>query len=577
MLATITKSISSSQRRQFERFGKRVNKFGVNFAVCSTDGQIILLDEGGRFKSSPEQLIEYSRQALSQNSTESSLNDTGMPVWRFEDTNLVLGAILKSAPGRGKQPQAVVVALIDLGNISSPQANDAPCDVHNRPDNMTGTSLLRADTGYLTEILWLLAENFQDAVKAEEQIEMVGTELAQTYEELVLLHKLSTNMKVTEPDANFLQMACDNLTGIVSVEGIAILIEKTVDNEPQLVVAAGSGLMEIDERMAVILHSRLIEQINKDREALLDSEVDSPFKYDWPDNIKNIIAVPLFGKEKTEAHFAGRTQNGNYIIGLMVAINRIDKQDFDSTDVKLFSSVAGSCAVFIENGRLFTDLKELFIGSLKALTSSIDAKDQYTRGHSERVAFISRWIAERFSARGQLDEEQVNKIYLAGLLHDIGKIGIDEAVLRKEGKLTYQELDRVRKHPSIGAGILGAIKQMRDIVPGVLCHHERVDGKGYPGGLVGEQIPLTGKIVGLADSFDAMTSKRTYRDARTVEQALAEIEKGIGTQFDAEVARTFLDSDVYQLWDIIQGGFNEIYVGSSFSEYGTAAVGTLIR
>jgi response regulator RpfG family c-di-GMP phosphodiesterase len=110
-----------------------------------------------------------------------------------------------------------------------------------------------------------------------------------------------------------------------------------------------------------------------------------------------------------------------------------------------------------------------------------------------------------------------------------------------------------------------------------LCHHERLDGKGYPGALAGEQIPLTGKIVGLADSFDAMTSKRTYREARTIEQAIAEVEKGIGTQFDAKVARAFLDSDVYQLWDIIQGGFNETYGGNSFSEYGTAAVGTLIR
>jgi HD-GYP domain-containing protein (c-di-GMP phosphodiesterase class II) len=261
----------------------------------------------------------------------------------------------------------------------------------------------------------------------------------------------------------------------------------------------------------------------------------------------------------------------------MVAVNRIDKPDFDSTDVKLFDSVAGSCAVFIENGRLFTDLKELFIGSLKALTSSIDAKDQYTRGHSDRVAFVSRWIAERLSAQEALDGEQIHKVYLAGLLHDIGKIGIDEAVLRKKGKLTEEELDRIKKHPSIGAGILHSIKQMRDIVPGVLCHHERLDGKGYPGGLVDGQIPLTGKIVGLADSFDAMTSKRTYREARTVEQAIAEVEKGIGTQFDEKVARAFLDSDIYQLWDIIQGSLSEVSRGSSFSEYGTAAVGTLIR
>jgi HD-GYP domain-containing protein (c-di-GMP phosphodiesterase class II) len=426
-------------------------------------------------------------------------------------------------------------------------------------------------------MLRLLAEKFQAETKAEEQIEMVSTELAQTYEELVLLHRLSTNMKVTEADSNFLQMACDSLTEIVFVEGIAILLEKTIDDSQQWVVAAGSGLIDIDEETAAILHSRLTEEISSGKEALLDSEVDSAFRYDWPSRIKNIIAVPFFGKDKAESHFAGGTQNGNCIMGLMVAINRIGKQDFDSTDVKLFNSVAGGCAVFIENGRLFKDLKELFIGSLKALTSSIDAKDKYTHGHSERVAFISRWIAERLSDKEALEEEQIHEIYLAGLLHDIGKIGIDEAVLRKKGKLNELEFSRIRKHPSIGAGILREIKQMRDIVPGVLCHHERVDGRGYPEGLVGDQIPLTGKIVGLADSFDAMTSKRTYRDAMTVEQALAEIEKELGAQFDEKLGRVFLDSDVYRLWNIMRDDFSEIYASGRSEEYGTAAVGTLIR
>jgi HD-GYP domain-containing protein (c-di-GMP phosphodiesterase class II) len=267
------------------------------------------------------------------------------------------------------------------------------------------------------------------------------------------------------------------------------------------------------------------------------------------------------------------------MIGLMVAVNRIDKQDFDSTDAKLFNSVANGCAVFVENGRLFTDLKELLIGSLKALTSSIDAKDQYTRGHSERVAFISRWIAERLSEQEPLQQEQIHRIYLAGLLHDIGKMGIDEAILRKEGKLTEQEINHIRAHPSIGANILSEIKQMRDIVPGVLCHHERMDGKGYPNGLKAEQIPLIGKIIGLADGFDAMTSKRVYRDALTVEQALEEIRKGLGTQFDEKIATLFLNSNVYELWDAIQDGSDFIGAGgkSSFSEYGAVAVGTLIR
>jgi len=547
---------TSSQLHQLESFGDKINKFGLNFAVCNADGELVLMCNGGKFKSDKRLIIETCSSIL-----EKEIKDNQSSTI---DSRFLATALKRTA-------HSLAVALIDLGDSSF-------CIVH----DVNSDAQYDMSKTFLTEMLGLLAEHFQSEVEAEEQIEMVSTELARVYEELVLLHKLSTNMRITEPDANFLQMACDNLTEIVSVEGIAILLEKTIEDQKQLVIAAGSGLIDLDERMAAILYSLLTEEINSGKEALLDSEVDSPFKYHWPENIRNIIAVPLCGKDKTESNSdrITRAQNDNHIIGLMVAINRIGKQDFDSTDAQLFNSVANGCAVFIENGGLFNDLKTLFIGSLKALTRSIDAKDEYTRGHSERVAFISRWIAERLADEEPLEQEQIHRIYLAGLLHDIGKIGIDEAVLRKKGKLTEKEFECIRKHPSIGAGILREIKQMHDIVPGVLCHHERIDGKGYPGGLVGEQIPLIGKIVGLADGFDAMTSKRVYRDARTVEQALAEIRKGLGTQFDEKIGRIFLNGDLYQLCCVIlQNGpdFNGIYSTSHFSEYGTAAVGTLIR
>jgi len=118
---------------------------------------------------------------------------------------------------------------------------------------------------------------------------------------------------------------------------------------------------------------------------------------------------------------------------------------------------------------------------------------------------------------------------------------------------------------------------MRDIVPGVLCHHERVDGKGYPDGLAGDQIPLTGKIVGLADSFDAMTSKRTYRDAMSVEHALDEIRRGLATQFDETVGTVFLASDIQHLWELIKDGGTHAYGVADFVDYGTEAIGTLLR
>ncbi len=564
MLNTLGISAITSQLSELKKFGGRINKFGADFAVYEADGDIVLLSSCGRFESRPDVLIRCGKEALQQHCERAERERDDAEMYRLGEDRSVLAAVLC-----GERQGQTLAALIDPGpntTVDLADAQGAEGLVHGRGD-------------YLQEMLRLLSENLRTRGGAQKQVEKMGAELAQTYEELVLLHKLSTNMKVTESGANFLQMACDNLTDIVLVEGIAILLEKTIDDEKRLVVAAGSGLIDIDEHKAAILSGRLTDEMNNGGEALLDSAVDTPFKYEWADYIKSIIAVPLFGKDKQDSHLsAGAHHNG--IVGLMVAVNSIGKPDFDSTDIKLFNSVANGCAVFIENGRLFEDLKELFIGSLKALTSSIDAKDPYTHGHSERVAYISRWIAQRLAQEGYLEEEEIHKVYLAGLLHDIGKIGIEETLLRKKDRLTEEERSCIEKHPSIGAAILTSIKQMREIVPGVLYHHERVDGTGYPSGMKSEEIPLIGKIVGLADSFDAMTSKRTYRDARSVEQALAEIEKGLGKQFDEKVGRVFLDGDIYQLWEIIQDGRPDsfgLYTSDDLSEYGITAVGTLIR
>jgi energy-coupling factor transport system substrate-specific component len=149
--------------------------------------------------------------------------------------------------------------------------------------------------------------------------------------------------------------------------------------------------------------------------------------------------------------------------------------------------------------------------------------------------------------------------------------------LRKKGKLSEEDMSRIRSHPEIGASILADIKQMRDITQGVLYHHERPDGKGYPEGIDGDKIPLIGKIIGLADAFDAMTSKRVYRDAMSIKRAIGEIEKGLGSQFDEQIGRIFIESDVHQLWSIIQDGFIESWDYSNFAEYGNIAVGSLIK
>jgi len=552
MTDTIAKTLSATNLDVLAEFAAKINKFGANFAVFDTAGACIMDCPSGRFDSDLDQIAQYAQITYQQQSDN---------VHPFGTYNEVLAAPLEV------RDEIVAVAVIDTGDIGLADNEDLRrfCSQQGLDYILLEKAVKpnKRDNDYLGEMLLSFAEQFKAASKAAQQLEKVSTELSRTYEELVLLYNMSTSTKVTQSNATYLQMACDQITSLVNVEGIAVFLEKSVDEEKRLVLTAGSGVIAIDQLMADIIQIRLIEELKSSKEALLDSRVDSPFKYDWPDQIQNIIAVPLHGNDK--------------IIGLMVATNIIDKPDFDSIDVKLFNSVTNQCAVFIENNRLFEDLKELFIGSLKALTNSIDAKDQYTRGHSERVAFISRWIAERLSQHQPMEEDQIHKIYLAGLLHDIGKIGVKEAVLRKEGKFSEEDLKHIRAHPRIGADILADIKQMKDIVPGILYHHERVDGAGYPQGLTGDRIPLIGKIISLADAFDAMTSKRVYRDAMSIKRALGEIEKALGTQFDTEVGRVFIQSDVRKLWSIIQDGFIESWDYSNFSEYGTVAVGALIR
>jgi HD-GYP domain-containing protein (c-di-GMP phosphodiesterase class II) len=546
MSEILDKRMGALRQFEFADFSRSVNSLGLGFALSDEKGQLVYIAEPDGLICDRQLLEKLCRSLLER--PESDEHGTDVQV----DTNYIAAVLVQNKHGSSRE-NCSGVAVIDLAGGK---------------DELLIT--------VLKQMLTQLAGSFLAEAKARNQIEMVSTELSQMYEELVLLHKLSANMKVTESHCNYLQMACDCLTDIVSVEGIAVLVEKQVEDHRQLAIAAGAGLIDIDWHSAAVIQDRLEQELDKGNEALLDSEVDSPFRYHWPDNIRNVIAVPLIGKEKVPTAPSDLKGHNHNIIGLMVAVNRIGRADFDSIDAKLFNSVANGCAVFIENGRLFNDLKELFVGSLKALTNSIDAKDPYTRGHSERVAFISKWIAEQAAAVEGLDQEQIHKVYLAGLLHDIGKMGVDEVVLRKQGKLTEEEFARIKEHPTIGAGILSGIKQMLDIVPGVLSHHERCDGKGYPNGLKGEQIPLIAKIISLADSFDAMTSKRTYRDALSLEQALEEIKKGLGTQFDEKIGTLFLESDVYKLWDMIQDGLKDIYSTEDMSKYGMTAVGTLI-
>ena len=260
--------------------------------------------------------------------------------------------------------------------------------------------------------------------------------------------------------------------------------------------------------------------------------------------IRSILATPLVASEPYKVNqdiTDGQGRKGkektrsDSLMGVLIGFNKIGG-DFDSADVKLVSFISEQASVFLENRGLYDDLQDLLMGVLHALTSSIDAKDPYTCGHSHRVALISKKLAEMAG----FDSHRIERIYLAGLLHDIGKIGIPESLLRKTGKLSADEYDEVQKHPEVGAMILKGIRQMSDLIPAILHHHERPDGRGYPNGLSGKEIPTEALIVGLADSLDAMTSSRTYRGAMPLDVVATEIRRYSGTQFDPYLAELLL-------------------------------------
>jgi HD-GYP domain-containing protein (c-di-GMP phosphodiesterase class II) len=188
--------------------------------------------------------------------------------------------------------------------------------------------------------------------------------------------------------------------------------------------------------------------------------------------------------------------------------------------------------------RSVAENRELFLGTVKSLAAAIDGKDPYTRGHSERVSRFSVAIAERLG----LSDEEVEKIRISAVLHDVGKIGIDDVVLKKPAALTDEEYEIMKTHPQKGYKIMSQIPGIKEFLPGMYMHHEMVNGQGYPQGLKGDEIPLMARIVSVADTFDAMTTDRPYQKAMEFNAAVERLKTFVGTRYDARVVQAFVDA-----------------------------------
>ena len=221
------------------------------------------------------------------------------------------------------------------------------------------------------------------------------------------------------------------------------------------------------------------------------------------------------------------SEDGHVYVGICF-FARIASRGSGTVESSLLTSVSMILGTHVRNIDLYQQHEDLLLSFVRSLVSSLDAKDPYTRGHSERVALIARRLGQQL----ELSEEDLQDIYLSGLLHDIGKIGVDDRILQKTDKLTEEELWKIQQHPMIGYSILLGLKNLRRILPGVRNHHEMFDGQGYPDRLCGEEIPMMARILAVADSYDAMGSDRPYRKGMPVPRIEEIFREGAGSQWD---------------------------------------------
>lgn len=223
-------------------------------------------------------------------------------------------------------------------------------------------------------------------------------------------------------------------------------------------------------------------------------------------------------------------------VGVLELTRAPDQPGFDADDRTMLAICASQIAASLDNSRLYQQLRAQNLQTVIALAAAIDARDPYTRGHSEQVMRYAVRLAEQIG----LVPEQIERVRYGALLHDIGKIGVRDSILLKPGSLSDDEYTAMRRHPTIGAEIIGGIKELRPLIAMVEHHHERIDGRGYPDGLRADTIPIEARILSIADAFDTMTSERAYRRALSAEKAFAELEAGRGSQWDTRLVDLFI-------------------------------------
>ncbi len=382
-------------------------------------------------------------------------------------------------------------------------------------------------------------EQRKQLARLQRENEAFAMQVTEDFEQLTFLRRMAEQLETTNLSLDLLEMA-ENilpvLLDLIHAESLVLILEPAEgDADQRSLFTYWTGPVLFSDAIC----NRIVSEYRNTalrRPVVHNHYQERPEAYRFPE-VRELMLVPvnkstmLMGWLMAFNHRPATGDTGHQ------AIWQHAPQEFGTCEATLLSSAGSILASHAYNVELFREKEQLLVSMVRSLVSAIEAKDEYTSGHSERVALYSKCLG----AACGLDEKACDRLYLTGLLHDIGKIGVSDATLKKPGSLTDEEFEEVRRHPEKGWYILQDLTQLRYVMPGVVHHHERFDGKGYPDGLQGAQIPLDGRILGVCDAFDAMTSDRPYRPGMSLEKATAILQKGAGTQWDPEIAETFLE------------------------------------
>ncbi|MBC7083641.1 MAG: PocR ligand-binding domain-containing protein, partial [Firmicutes bacterium] len=391
-------------------------------------------------------------------------------------------------------------------------------------------AVARAVPLWTEERLRTVAAAVQKVTDTVAQLLYAKQELGRKADELAALFEFSQtvagSLEVDEVGRRALQ-AVLKLTGATS--GSVVMLGEEVPGVANAEVAA---TLESCDALRVVPSGRIVAAVERETRAV---HFNSRPGGGTREERRPAVAIPLIV--------------GGKATGVLTVAGRPEGAGFAEDETAFLIALGTSLGLALENARLYSSLREYYLSAVRALAAALEAKDVYTRGHSLRVAQWARACA-RMLGLGAEEQEQV---YLAGLLHDLGKIGVREDILLKPGRLNEEERKEMQSHPVVGARILEPARFPPAVIAAVRLHHEDYGGGGYPAGLVGEEIPLLARIIRVADAYDAMTSARPYREALSAQQAREELSRCAGRQFDPRVVEAFLRIPAEELADSANG------------------------